>query len=554
MVNDRFYCEVKDIYGSIKTTNTVTLNVHIPLRIIEQPQSIVYTFGTLCELRVIAEGDELTYEWWHRSMGESWGKIGGNTDSLYGELNPEWYYCTITDKHGNAINTPEITITKISEINIANQPQDAYGTLGETVCLNLEANMWAAGVNSPSTVLTYQWYRENDGNAFLIHDAVDASMDLIISDENCGYRYYCMISDSYGNMRRSNLVQIIAISDHLAITEQPKDKWALIGETVVLSIQTVGDIVQYQWEREDNSQWVTVESGETSVLELILDADSRDRAYRCVVTDVTGEKLVSEIAHVKQQILLSIMNQPRNAYGKLNDDVLFAVEATGNDLTYTWMMQSDEEQFAISESNTPVILLKLTEEAMQYRYYCVISDRFDNTMISNKCGMFYAHELAVDTFEYVINDGEMTISWACSAADCFRLYEDGMLIAQTNGPERCVTVSGQGIGIHHYVIKSIVDEEESAISSPFDVFVDEINIEGIIYSLTEDTGCITVKKYIGTECSISIPSTISGYTVTTVAPYAFANVVNLNRIELPDSINILGEAAFSGCERLGRID
>ena len=74
---------------------------------------------------------------------------------------------------------------------------------------------------------------------------------------------------------------------------------------------------------------------------------------------------------------------------------------------------------------------------------------------------------------------------------------------------------------------------------------------GLQYRIEDNTAIIT--DYTGTENSLVIPSSIEGYPVTTIGDWAFSRNINLNSIDLPDSVLTIGIEAFSYCRNLDRI-
>ena len=67
-----------------------------------------------------------------------------------------------------------------------------------------------------------------------------------------------------------------------------------------------------------------------------------------------------------------------------------------------------------------------------------------------------------------------------------------------------------------------------------------------------DMTCAIV-GYKGKDAVVDIPTSIAGYTVTTIGDYAFGWCDSLTSITIPDSVTTIGDSAFSGCSDLANI-
>jgi hypothetical protein len=70
------------------------------------------------------------------------------------------------------------------------------------------------------------------------------------------------------------------------------------------------------------------------------------------------------------------------------------------------------------------------------------------------------------------------------------------------------------------------------------------------YDYTANAGAITITGYSGPGGAVTIPSTINGLPVTTIAQYAFAGCSNLTSIAIPATVTTIGAYAFYDCGSL----
>ena len=72
------------------------------------------------------------------------------------------------------------------------------------------------------------------------------------------------------------------------------------------------------------------------------------------------------------------------------------------------------------------------------------------------------------------------------------------------------------------------------------------------YQLLKD-GTAEITEYTGSATTLSIPSKIGGYTVTSIGTYAFYDCDRLTNVTIPSSITNLGYCAFNSCDKLKNI-
>lgn len=87
----------------------------------------------------------------------------------------------------------------------------------------------------------------------------------------------------------------------------------------------------------------------------------------------------------------------------------------------------------------------------------------------------------------------------------------------------------------------------------------EENVTSVIQTIEEtsaesdftfDASTGTITKYIGSDTTVIIPSTINGVSVTSIGEYVFQHCTSLTNVTIPSSVISIGERAFYYCESL----
>lgn len=97
-------------------------------------------------------------------------------------------------------------------------------------------------------------------------------------------------------------VSKVALYDPAQITAQPEDVSVKQGEVASFTVEVTGDVLTYQWQYKnaDASEWKdsSIGAAKTPVMAFTVTEDKSldGRQYRCVISDATGKRVVSDSA------------------------------------------------------------------------------------------------------------------------------------------------------------------------------------------------------------------------------------------------------------------
>jgi len=205
----KVYCVITDAYGKTKKTDTVTLSYEkVPFAITKQPESVKVKYGQKATVTVEAEGDGLTYQWYYAKKGSSKfskASIKTATYSVKMDKNRDGrkVYCVITDAYGKTKKTKTVTLTlEKTPLKIVDQTLEAALAPGESRDLIIEAQ---------GDGLTYQWYLTKTAENYtkFYKSSVTSNVyHVTMTAEKHRRRFYCVVTDVYGNSVKSDTIWI----------------------------------------------------------------------------------------------------------------------------------------------------------------------------------------------------------------------------------------------------------------------------------------------------------------------------------------------------------
>ena len=225
-------CIVTDTEGNSVISNEVTLTVkEKPVEIVMQPVDATVVVGKTVTISIIAEGDDIAYQWQVRTGGNTgtWQTLDAtNSDMIvYGDAaGIRDYRCIVTDSAGNEVISDVVTVTIIEEpqIIITQQPEDVEitvnpgGTTGQvgTSIFYVEAE---------GDGLSFQWQSNSGSSDEWKNISTSYSWVTVTNTETSseykntmttiganGYKYRCVITDENGNVATSREALLTVLS------------------------------------------------------------------------------------------------------------------------------------------------------------------------------------------------------------------------------------------------------------------------------------------------------------------------------------------------------
>ncbi len=273
---------------------------------------------------------------------------------------------------------------------IVSQPKDVSGAAGETVLLSVVTQ--GAG-------LTYQWQYRQPGKTTWYDSGMPgadgAVIGVTLTQKRDGQSYRCVISDALGRSVTTDPVTV-TIDSSIRPTEilsQPTDQTAALGADAVFTVQASGKGLTYQWQycQSGKTMWYdsSAAGATTDTLTIQATAKRDGQRYRCVVTDVSGNRVISEAAALTvgaPQPMAEILSQPADQTAALGTSAVFTVQVSGDDLTYQWQYCQPGKTMWYDSSaagaDTDTLTIQATAKRDGQRYRCVITDASGAKVIS----------------------------------------------------------------------------------------------------------------------------------------------------------------------------
>ncbi len=259
-----------------------------------QPTAQTVDDGDKAVFRVVAEGDDLTYQWqYSKDNGSTWTNCrsdGYDTDTFAFEaaeaLSGRLYRCVVKNDAGSVESDAALLTvnTKASAPKIKTQPANQTAAIGSNVTFTIVAE---------GTDLTYQWqYSKNNGATWTDWNGkTEDSVSIKASETNNGCLYRCIVKNDLGSVTSDHASLIVSNAKPVILT-QPSEQTAADGSTVTFKVVAAGVKLTYQWQysKDNGATWINCKSGayNTDTFSFKAAEALSGRLYRCTVTNSFG--------------------------------------------------------------------------------------------------------------------------------------------------------------------------------------------------------------------------------------------------------------------------
>lgn len=367
--------------------------------ITQQPQGCEGTYDNSFSFTVDAEGENLSWQWQvSEDKGKTWHDLGSSF-SGYNQKELKINALEAADGYEyrcriwNATDSKESDAAKLSihnsgNITISSQPDDYIGDELGTANFSIDAK---------GNDITYQWQvSEAPGKAwedlsYATEGFNKQDLQITFLRHKEGFRYRCVITDKNKEITVSDIVKIMfGFAESIKIISQPTYQKES-SNTVRYEIEAEGEGLKYQWEvsKDSGLTWTNLSYStpgfnEDTMRITVIEFEKKYQ-YRCKLTDKYDNKKYSEPAVAAG---VTITKQPTYKKESVNS-VKFEIEAKGKGLTYQWRVSMDDGVTWNDMSDLDagvrnnIMRITINEFEKGYQYRCIVTDKYDNSVISN---------------------------------------------------------------------------------------------------------------------------------------------------------------------------
>ncbi|MBN2663802.1 MAG: immunoglobulin domain-containing protein [Bacteroidales bacterium] len=309
-----YTCDVTSDCGNA-SSNAATLTLNTATSITTEPTDAIACVTENVTFSVVADGSNLTYQWYKNTVSISGATSADYTISGITIADAGDFYCEVTGDCG-VVTSNTVSLTVNDATSIATQP------VGTTIC---EGTDYTLSVAANGGTLTYQWYL--DGS--MISGANSADYEIIAATDADAGDYTCEVTGDCG-IATSDLATVI-VNPATSIITEPVNTDVCEGDNATFTVVAQGTNLTYQWYY--NGSIISGATGTSYTINNVTAADLGD--FYCVVSGDCGS-VTSVTVSLTIGTGITIVEQPTDLSVCEGADAVFTVNATGSNLSYQW--------------------------------------------------------------------------------------------------------------------------------------------------------------------------------------------------------------------------
>ncbi len=373
------------------TRNTQTINsvavdlIQIPtLSITSDPSNLVAAEGSNRVFSVVAEGSELTYQW-YKQNGAAWVELSNVTGRISGVREPDLslmqisvsdagtYRVRVTDISGAFLDRTA-TLTVNQAVSFSSHPASITRVASQSASFSVSA--------TGTGPLSYQWKKDGIDlvNGPRVSGATTANLSLSSLTTADAGLYSVEVSNVVGSLL-SNAASLF-VEPAVAIATHPSPVSVQSGQPAIFFVLATGPSggLNYQWEfRPPGGVFEPIPAAHLPTLWIMLTTSAHAGDYRVVVTHAaSGSSATSNSASLT--VLAnppSVQQPPQSQNAFVGSSVSFTVVASGEPApTYQWFKGADPlvNSARISGASSAQLSLTSVELSDAGTYRVVVSN------------------------------------------------------------------------------------------------------------------------------------------------------------------------------------
>ncbi len=174
----------------------------------------------------------------------------------------------------------------------------------------------------------------------------------------------------------------ITVHDKAGIATQPVSMRVTEGKNAVFKVTGEGYLLNYRWQVKTSSKGSWTDSAmtgaHTSAMTVRGTMARNGYQYRCVITDASGNTVISDAVTLAVVAKPVITSQPADISVDEGKDAVFSIIANGNGLKYQWQFKTSEtaswKNSGMAGAKTASMTVQGTAERDGYQYRCIVTD------------------------------------------------------------------------------------------------------------------------------------------------------------------------------------